>query len=347
MTMPVVAQTSANESRRVLVTGGAGYLGCVLVPRLLERGHRVRVLDCLQWGRRPLAGFADHVELVEADVRDADATARALEGIDGVVLLAGLSNDATAERDPERSWRTNALAAETLARTCLERGPERVVLASSCCLYDGLPSRVHDEESALCPRGVYAISKRYAEEALLSMVCDGLCPVVLRNGTMSGWSPRMRYDLVVNTLVKDALLEGRLSLHGGGWMRRPLVDVRDAADAAILALEAPAELVRGEIFNVVHSNHRIREVATIVAGAVQLLGRRVELRETGAPALARDYSCSNAKLASRLGFSPTHSVADSVEEVLARIDPRDPWSLRDARHYNARWLAPPAGNRES
>ena len=113
---------------------------------------------------------------------------------------------------------------------------------------------------------------------------------------MYGYSPRMRFDLVVNTFVKDALLKGQLSLHGGGWMWRPLVDVRDVADAMIATMEAPAELVRGEIFNVLHSNYQIRELAMLVAGSVQLLGRSVTLKEEPAPRLTRDYECSNAKL---------------------------------------------------
>ena len=212
------------------------------------------------------------------------------------------------------------------------------MFASSCSLYDGLPPGMHDERAELSPSGAYATSKRYGENVLLSMVDDGLCPVMLRNGTVYGWSPRMRYDLVVNTFVKDALLDERLTLHGGGWMWRPLVDVRDASDAMIAALEAPAELVRGEIFNVLHSNYQIRELAMLVAGSVQLLGRRVRLEEAPAPELTRDYECSNAKLASPLGFTPSHSVVDAVQDVLARIDPQDRAALGDARHSNLRWL---------
>jgi nucleoside-diphosphate-sugar epimerase len=127
----------------------------------------------------------------------------------------------------------------------------------------------------------------------------------------------MRYDLVVNTFVKDALLKGRLSLHGGGWMWRPLVDVRDVSDAMIFTLEAPADAVRGEIFNVLHSNYQIRELAMLVAGSVQLLGKRVELEEAPAPKLTRDYECSNAKLAA-LGFYPSRSVVEAVQDLEGR-----------------------------
>jgi nucleoside-diphosphate-sugar epimerase len=232
----------------------------------------------------------------------------------------------------------NAIATETLGQKCVERGIERYVFASSCSLYDGLPPGMHDETANISPRGAYATSKRYGEEALLGLMDRGLCPVILRNGTVYGFSPRMRYDLVVNTFVKDALLQERLLLHGGGWMWRPLVDVRDVSDAMIATLEAPADLVRGEVFNVLHSNYQIRELAMLVAGSVQILGRGVRLEETPAPRLNRDYECSNAKLSQTLGFTPCRSVVEAVSEMLAEIDLTDRSSLTDPRYYNIRWL---------
>jgi nucleoside-diphosphate-sugar epimerase len=331
-----VSPEAPEPGQLILVTGGAGYIGCVLVQRLLDRGYRVRVLDRLYWGRGPIAPILDRAELVEADVRDVPATA--LDGVDAVIHLAGLSNDPTAEYDPEANWQMNAIATETLGRNCVDRDVERLVFASSCSLYDGLPPGMHDETAPIQPRGAYATSKRYGEEALLSLVDEGLCPVMLRNGTVYGYSPRMRFDLVVNTFVKDALLKGQLSLHGGGWMWRPLVDVRDVSDALIAAMEAPEELVRGEIFNVLHSNYQIRELAMLVAGSVQLLGRSVTLEEEPAPRLTRDYECSNTKLASRLGFQPSHSVVEAIDGILASIDVEDKTMLTDPRFYNIRWL---------
>jgi nucleoside-diphosphate-sugar epimerase len=331
-----LAPEALEPGRLVLVTGGAGYIGAVLTRRLLDRGYRVRILDRLYWGRGPIAQVLDRIEVVEADVRAMPATA--LDGVDAVIHLAGLSNDPTAEYDPAANWQMNAVATETLGRACVDRDVARLVFASSCSLYDGLPPGMHDETAPIRPRGAYATSKRYGEEALASLVDEGLCPVMLRNGTVYGHSPRMRFDLVVNTFVKDALLKGRLSLHGGGWMWRPLVDVRDVADAMIAAMEAPAELVRGEVFNVLHSNYQIRELAMLVAGSVQLLGRSVTLEEQPAPRLTRDYECSNTKLASRLGFQPSLSVVEAIEGILASIDVEDRTMLTDPRFYNIRWL---------
>src|SRR5215211_7323886 len=320
----------------VLVTGGGGYIGCVLTERLLERGYGVRILDRLYWGEEPLAPFRDRLDLVVADIRDVPATA--LDGIDAVIHLAGLSNDPTAEYDPEANWQMNAVGTADLGRACAERGIERLVFSSSCSLYDGLPPAMYDETAELMPHGAYAESKRFAEGELLAQQENGLCPVILRFGTVYGHSPRMRFDLVVNTFVKDALLKGELTLHGGGWMWRPLVDVRDVSDAMIAVLEAPSELVRGEIFNVLHSNYQIRELAMLVAGSVQLIGRTVTLREAPAPRLTRDYECSNTKLASRLGFQPSRSVVEAIDGILSSIDLEDKMMLSDPRFYNIRWL---------
>jgi nucleoside-diphosphate-sugar epimerase len=322
----------------VLVTGGGGYVGSVLVRRLLDRGYGVRVLDALDWGTGPLADVEDRIELVAGDIRDAGAIGRCLEGADGVVALAGLTNDATAERDPQANWETNALATEMLARECLERGVERVVYASSCSLYDGLGPGLHDESSEVVARGEYARAKLHGERALLETAEQALSPVVLRNGTVFGWSPRMRFDLVVNTFVMAALTEGRLVLHGGGRMTRPLVGVGDAADAAIAALEAPATEVRGEIFNVVHDNLRVRDVAELVAEEAEASGRSVELESSPAPAGARDYGVSGRKLKERLGFQPARTVREAVRDLIERLSSSDSDALRDPRYYNVRWL---------
>src|SRR5919198_4387605 len=220
-----LAPEAPKPGQTILVAGGAGYIGSVLIPRLLVRGYKVRLLDRLYFGDEALAGFRERIELVVADVRDIPD--EALDGIDGVINLSGLSNDPTAEFDPEANWQMNAIATETLGRMCVERGIERFVFASSCSLYDGLPPGMHDETAPIQPRAAYATSKRYGEEALLRLVGEGLTPVLLRNGTVYGWSPRMRYDLVVNTFVKDALVNEQLQLHGGGWMWRPLVGLED------------------------------------------------------------------------------------------------------------------------
>src|SRR3954464_6791336 len=154
-----LAPEAPRPGLRVLVAGGAGYIGCVLCERLLARGYRARILDPPWWGTEPLAAIRDSVEVVEADVRDVPAGT--FDGVEAVINLAGLSNDPTAEYDREANWQMNALATEKLGQACVERGIKRFVFASSCSLYDGLPPGMHDETTELDPRGAYATSKRY------------------------------------------------------------------------------------------------------------------------------------------------------------------------------------------
>jgi nucleoside-diphosphate-sugar epimerase len=212
----------------VLVTGGAGYIGSVLVRKLLSQGFAVRVLDRLYWGRKPLQEVIDRIELIHGDIRQ--LRDEWLQGVDGVVHLAGLSNDPTAEYDPQANWEMNALGTERLAVACKRLGVPRLTFGSSCSIYDGLPPGIeYREDQEVQPRGAYAEAKYYAENRLLELADEDFCPVILRQATVFGFSSRMRYDLVVNTFVKDALQAGRLNLHGGGWMWRPLVDVEDTS----------------------------------------------------------------------------------------------------------------------
>ncbi len=324
-------------NRHVLVTGGGGYIGSVLVRKLLERDYRVTVLDRLYWGKAPLASVLDQIELVCADVRSFDLTR--LQDVDAVVHLAGLSNDPTAEYNPEANWQMNAVATERLAEGCRRYGVPRLTYGASCSAYDGLsPEVVHDETAVVRPWGAYATSKVAGEQALLAAADARFAPVILRQGTVYGFSPRMRYDLVVNTFVKDALLRGRLLLHGGGWMWRPLVDVTDVAEAHLRCLEAPRELVGGQIFNVVHGNYQIRQLAMLVAGSVQLRQREVKLEEAPLPALKRDYRCSNLKLKQVLGFEPRVSVLESIDHMLSQITADGYLDFGNPRYYNIAWL---------
>jgi nucleoside-diphosphate-sugar epimerase len=321
----------------VLVTGGGGYIGAALVPMLVARGDRVRVVDRFYWGTAPLAPVLPQVELVHADVRELPVDV--LDGVDAVVHLAGLSNDPTAEWAPEANWQMNAVATERLAEACHRAGVRRFTYGSSCSIYDGLPAgRIYDENAEVVPLGAYATSKKYGEEALLAAAGPAFCPVILRQATVYGFSPRMRYDLVVNTFLKDALSRGRLSLHGGGWMWRPLVDVTDVARAHLACLDAPEEQVRGEIFNVVQDNYQIRQLAMLVAGSAQLFGHPVALEEAPLPALVRDYRCSAQKLRDRLGYEAAITPLESIADMLRRVTEAGYSDFAHPRFYNIAWM---------
>ena len=320
----------------ILVTGGAGYVGQVLVPKLVNRGYRVRVLDRFFWGPGNLEGMPE-VELVGRDVRD--LTCEDLQGVSAVVHLAGLSNDPTAEFNPQANWEMNARATAQLAEACLKTGVSRLVFGSSCAVYDGLGSEtLLDETACVRPCAPYPKSKYHAERKLLEASERGLEAVILRQATVSGYSPRMRFDLVLNTFVKDALVKGRLFLHDGGWQWRPLVDVEDLCEAQIRCIEAPGEVVAGQIFNVVQENYRIRELAMLVAGSVQLSVRPVELVEVPAPSPTRDYRCSGARLTDRLGFTCERTPFVSIADILANLGEVDGQDFEHPRYYNIRWM---------
>jgi len=330
---------------RVLVTGGAGYIGVVLCRQLLEAGHAVVVLDRLFWGRKPLEGL--DVEIVAGDLRAFDEAW--LRGIDAVCHLGGLSNDPTAEYNTAANWQMNAIATERLVAACKARGIERFTFASSASIYDSEASSQEpnrspvmcDETTAVAPRGAYSLSKRFAEEVVLGAADGSFAPVIFRQGTVFGYSPRMRFDLVVNTFLKDAIVRRRLYLHGGGWMWRPLVDVEDVARVHVLALETPLDALRGQIFNVLEENYQIRQLAMLVAGSLALVDPpiRVDLEETPLPSLVRNYRMSNAKLSTALGFTPSRTVLESIAAMLAKL-PLDTFEwYGDPRHYNVRWMS--------
>jgi nucleoside-diphosphate-sugar epimerase len=321
---------------KILVTGGGGYIGTVLCERFLEAGHAVRVLDRLYWGRAPLASLAERIEIVQADVRAFDPDV--LQGVEGVVHLAGLSNDPTAEYNPEANWEMNATATANLAAACKKHGIRRFTFGSSASIYDGLGDGLFDEATKVAPRGAYSRSKFAAEQALLEAADGSFAPVILRQGTVYGHSPRMRLDLVVNTFIKDALLRGKLFLHGGGWMWRPLVDVGDVALAHLRCIEAPAGSLGGEIFNVVHENFQIRQLAMLVAGSLSLRGRTVALEDAPLPAINRNYRCTNRKLQDKTGLVPRITVLESIEGILRHLPVDNPTELAHPRYYNIAWM---------
>jgi nucleoside-diphosphate-sugar epimerase len=327
--------------RKILLVGGAGYVGSVLAEELLERGYAVKILDRLYYGDGGLREIRDRVELVVADMRVLPPDL--LEDVDAVVNLGGLSNDPTAEYNPQANYEMNTLATQTLAEMCRAAGVRRFVFASSCSIYDqgvGNDDKdiIQDEETPVAPRAAYSSSKREAEKILLSMAGDGFCPVILRKGTIYGFSHRMRYDLVVNTFVKFALSQGHLNLHYGGEMWRPLVDVRDVARAYILAIQAEEDKVRGQIFNVSHRNYRISELALRVREALRQVGVDPEIGPDYGYKGVRSYRVSTKKIEHVLGFRPKVDIEESVVDMVEKIRRYGYTDFDNPRYYNIRWM---------
>lgn len=324
--------------KTILITGGGGYIGCILAAKLLARGDRVKILDRFFWGKEPLLDLQGDLDLIPSDVRS--FSGEHLDGVDAVVHLAGLSNDPTAEYNPRANWEMNAVATDRLGRLCKERGVPRLTYGSSCSIYDGLTGTAAlDEAVEVHPVGAYATSKFFGEQRLKELADETFCPIIFRQGTVYGFSPRMRFDLVVNTFVKDAVLHGKLFLHGGGWMWRPLVDVEDVAEVHVRAIDAPdpARLC-GEVFNVVQGNYQIRQLAMLVAGSLEMRGLDVHLEVAPAPRFVRNYRCTGRKLADMLGFEPSIGPLESIESMLDQLDLTDRHGLTHPRHYNIRWM---------
>ena len=214
----------------------------------------------------------------------------------------------------------------------------RLVFGSSASLYDGLGPGMFDEQTPVAPRGAYSISKRYGEEALLRLAGGGFAPTILRQGTVYGYSARMRFDLVVNTFVRDAITRHKLFLHGGGWQWRPLVDVTDVARAHVVCLDAPLDAVGGEIFNLMQENYQVRQLAMLVAGSLLLLGRTVKLEDAPLPKIVRDYRMTNLKMTQRTGFTPAVTVLESIDAMLKALPIDDVAYLTNPRHNNIAWM---------
>lgn len=326
---------------KVLLVGGAGYVGAVLAEELLERGYAVRMLDRMYYGDDGLRNIRDRVDLVVGDMRTIKP--ETLEGISSVINLGGLSNDPTAEYNPEANFEMNTGATRTTAELCRQAGIKRYVFASSCSIYDrGVAEQSRDvlldEKSEVAPKAAYSSSKYAAERYLLEMAGDDFTPVILRKGTVYGFSPRMRYDLVVNTFVKDAMTRGYLSLHYGGEMWRPLVDVRDVARAYIAAIEAPEDKVSGEIFNITRANFRISEVALRVREALRQVGVEVDIRPDYGYKGVRNYRVTGKKAEEVLGVRPEVSIEDSVVNIVENIRQYNYTDFENPKYYNIRWM---------
>jgi nucleoside-diphosphate-sugar epimerase len=320
----------------VLVTGGAGYIGSVLVRRLLRCGYRVRVLDSLVYGGEAIQDLVRHpaFELRVGDLRQAAAVMAAATGVDAVIHLGAIVGDPACAIDEGLTVTVNFDATRNVAAACREQGVSRLVFASTCSVY-GASDEVLDERSALNPVSTYARTKIASEEVLLTPHNAALAPVILRFATLYGLSPRPRFDLVANVLTAKAVVDGRIPVHGGEqW--RPFVHVDDVARALIMAMEAPEAAVAGQVLNVGSNeqNYRLRAVGEIVGELVPT----AELAIDPAVVDRRNYYVRFDKIVDALGFVPEHSLRDGIIELKEALDSGRVADYRDERYDNYRSL---------
>ncbi len=310
---------------RILVAGGAGYVGTVVVPKLVEEGYDVDVIDLLWFGNR----LPDRIKVIKKGVFD--LTPSDVENYDQVIFLAGLSNDPMAEYSPARNFVENGSAPSYLAYIARNAGVKRFIYGGSCSVYGYTVNELYDENSPAVSNYPYAISKLQGEFGCLQLRSPQFSVICFRKGTVSGYSPRMRLDLIVNTMFKTAVTEKTITVNNPSiW--RPVLAIQDAASAYIRAVEAPLEI--SGVFNIASGNYTVGEVAdNVQAGVKEYLDipTRVVIKNIQD---YRNYKVSIARAGDILGFKPHFDVKGIVQDLACHLDEMK--NPEDDRYYNIR-----------
>lgn len=304
---------------KILVTGGAGYLGSVLVGKLLEKRHEVTILDALMFGGESVLPFIynQSFKFIRGDVRDKNKILESLDGVDAVFHLAALVGEPACSVNPTLTKQINYEATVSLGKIASEQGVRRFIFTSTCSNYGVSASNdLATEEAPLNPLSSYAETKIEAEKKLLELSTDKFSVTVLRLATIFGLSSRMRFNLLINEMVREAFVKKRILLYKeDSW--RPYTHTEDAADALISILEADTKKINHEIFNVGTENYQKKELASLVRDYVPDL----TIDNKGGLPDNRDYKVSFDKIKKIVGFVPKRSVSDGIEELF--------WAVRN------------------
>ncbi len=328
--------------KRVLVTGGAGYIGSATVEELLDSDYDVTVMDTFLWGRHGLDHVADKIKIIEGDMRSSRDLVYALDGQDAVIHLGGIVGDPACKINLKAHHTCNVECVSTLVNCMtdpdLHRVPE-LIFASSCSVYGNVKGMYDEvtEETPTNPLSYYAAAKLRAEEIIAKKAEEvaAFHPTTLRLTTLFGWAPRQRIDLVTNMFVYKALREGGFSVFGGGHQYRSLVHVRDVARALVHTLNQPRYARDRKIFHVGDegNNMPIKDIAMLVKKHIP--EAKVEFPDAG-EADRRDYSISCAKIRAVLGFEIKYNVEDGIKDMIENIN-RTNLQFDPTIHGNAKY----------
>lgn len=322
--------------KKILVTGGAGYLGAVLVPKLLKRGYRVRVLDLFLYGDQTLfpKEFVEtkQLELLKLDLRQTEALKPALHDVDAIIHLAGISNDPSSDLDPQLTKDVNITAVEKFIDLAKQARIPRFINASSSSVY-GIKEEPNVVETlSLEPLTVYSESK-VAIEQYLAKNRGGMISVNVRSATICGYSPRLRLDLTVNILTHHAMLKNKITVFGG-TQKRPNIHIEDISDFYMNLIDAPSDLINGESFNVCGENHTVMQLAELVKKTVA----PTATIETVPTNDLRSYHVSAQKALDVLEFKPKKKIEDAVRDLAEAFKSGKIKNPEDDRYYNVKTM---------
>ena len=295
---------------KILIAGGAGYIGSALVPKLLERGYTIDVIDLLWFGNH----LPDDAKILNKDIFELDEDE--LRQYDQVMFLAGLSNDPMAEFSPAKNFIYNAASPSYLAYVAKRAGVKKFIYASSCSVYGYTVNELYDETAPAVSSYPYGISKLQGEEGVLGMADNNFSVICFRKGTVSGYSPRMRLDLIVNTMFKTAVQNGEIVVNNPSiW--RPILSIDDAVSGYIRAVES-SDSITG-VFNLSSGNYTVGEVADLVKESVEKkLGKCVKLNIKNIKDF-RNYKVTHEKAMTTLSFKPKHDVTAILDNLIAHM----------------------------
>ena len=328
---------SEAQLKKVFVAGGAGYKGCVLVPKLLSAGYDVTVYDLMLYGGEGLPSH-QHLSVVEGDIRDTAAYASAVKGADAVINLACISNDPSFELDSSLSRTINYDCFEPMVKATVQAGVRRYIYASTSSVYGVSDAPEVTEDHPLVPVSEYNRYKGLTEPLLLKYQSPTFTPVVIRPATVCGYSPRLRLDLTVNILTNHAVTKGKITVFGGA-QKRPNIHIDDITDLYVELLETPVEKIAGQTFNAGYENFTVAELADQVKRIVeQEFPEKAPIAVVTTPSDdPRSYHVSSRKIAEQLGWKPKRSIEDAVRDLCAAFRAgKIPRSFDDDRYFNVR-----------